>query len=175
MNRKYYLGEIWLPIKGYEGKYDVSNYGRVRCHDYRKKGEVRILKTTAQLGSYVKVALRGDDGKFKYYRIHRLVAQAFLGNPRPEQTQVQHLDSNKRNNYVNCRSVDGQIVVNPEGTNLEWATPKANMSNEDTRRKISLANRNPSPEVRARMSAGQLRRFARERATKTGRYAPSRV
>ena len=171
MNRKYYLGEIWLPIMGYAGRYDISNFGRVRCHDYRKKGVLRILKTTSQLGSYVKVGLRGEDGKYKYYRIHRLVAQAFLGTPRPEQTQVQHLDSDKRNNFVNCRLVDGKIVVDPEGTNLEFATPKVNMANEDTRRKISEANKNPSPEVRARMSAGQKRRFARERETKTGRYA----
>lgn len=160
MNVKYYRGEIWMPIKGYEGRYDISNFGRVRCHDYRRKGVLKIMKTTAQQGYYIKVALRGDNGKTKYYRVHRLVAEAFLDAPRPEQTQVEHLDCDKHNNNVE---------------NLRWTHPKGNMANPLTRYHLSVGHMCPCEETRARMSAGQLRRFARERATKTGRYAPSRV
>ncbi len=171
MNRKHYLDEIWKPIKGYEGLYDVSNYGRVRSHNYQKKGITQILQAHASKGYYVKVGLRKDD-KMRYYRVHRLVAIAFLPPPQQGQTQVEHIDSNKRNNYVKCVILFGVIMVCPEGSNLRWTTPKGNMANEVTRQRISKALKNPSRKVRAHMSAGQRRRFQRERETKTGRYAP---
>ena len=118
----------------------------------------------------MKVGLR-KDGKVKYYRVHRLVAQNFLPNPTSGQTQVEHIDGNRQNNYVKCEIIDGNIYVNRNGTNIRWTTPKGNMANEITRLRISIANSNPSEETRRRMSEGQKRRFARERATKTGRYA----
>ena len=159
MNRKYYLNEIWLPIKGYEGLYDVSNFGRIRSHDYGKKGITKILKTQAFKDYYIKVGLR-KDGKIRYYRVHRLVAIAFLPAPQEGQTQVEHLDCDKHNNKVE---------------NLRWTHPKANMANPLTRYHLSIGHMCPSEETRVRMSAGQRKRFARERETKTGRYAPSRV
>lgn len=159
MNRKYYLDEKWLPIQGYEGLYDVSNYGRIRSHDYRKRGVTQILRTHASKGYYVKVGLRKYDKK-RYFRVHRLVAIAFLPPPQSGQTQVKHINCDKRDNRVQ---------------NLRWCSPKGNMANPQTRFHLSISHMCPTPEVRARMSAGQKRRFARERATKTGRYAPSRV
>lgn len=159
MNRKYYLDEEWRPIQGYEGLYDISNYGRVRSYDYLNKGIEKILRTHASLGYYVKVSLR-KEGKIKCYRIHRLVAIAFLPPPQEGETQVEHINCDKRDNRVQ---------------NLRWCTPKGNMANPLTRFHISLGNRCPSDETRARMSAGQLKRFARERETKTGRYSPSRA
>ena len=170
MNRKYYLGEIWLPIKGYEGLYEVSNYGRIRSLNYKKRGEVRVLRTTAMKGYYIKVGLRKGD-KIRYFRVHRLVAIAFLPEPQSGQTQVEHIDCEKHHNYVNCKVVSGQIIVISEGTNLRWTHPKGNMANPLTRYHLSISHLNPSAETRARMSAGQRRRFARERATHTGKYA----
>lgn len=157
MNRKYYLNEIWKPIKGYEGLYDVSNYGRIRSHDYRKKGVTQILSTHARIGNYVKVGLRRD-GKIRYYRVHRLVAFAFLPPPMEGQTQVEHINCDKRDNRVE---------------NLRFTLPKGNMANPLTRYHLSISHLCPSAETRARMSAGQKRRFARERETRTGRYAVS--
>ena len=159
MNRKYYLDEKWLPIQGYEGLYDVSNYGRIRSHDYRKKGVTQILRTHASKGYYVKVGLR-KDGKKRYFRVHRLVAIAFLPPPQSGQTQVEHVNCDKRDNRVQ---------------NLRWCSPKGNMANPLTRYHLSISHMCPPPEIRAHYSAGQKRRFARERETKTGRYAPSRV
>lgn len=159
MNRKYYLNEIWLPIKGYEGLYDVSNFGRIRSHDYGHKGVTKILQTHAAKGYYVKVAL-WKEGKVRYFRVHRLVAIAFLPAPQEGQTQVEHIDCDKHNNKV---------------ANLRWTHPKGNMANPLTRYHLSLSHMCPSDETRARMSAGQKRRFAYERRTRTGRYAPSRV
>jgi hypothetical protein len=155
MNLKYYLGEVWLPIRGYEGLYEVSNFGRVRSLNYMNKGVVRILRTRARLGCYVKVALRKDE-KVRYYRMHRLVATAFLPAPQQGETQVEHINGDKRDNRVE---------------NVRWCSPKGNMNNPQTRFHISQSLRNPKPEVRARMSAGQKRRFQRERETRTGRYA----
>ena len=155
MNLKYYWGEIWLPIKGYEGLYDVSNYGRVRSHDYGKKGITKILRTRSAKGHYVKVGLR-KDGKIRYFRVHRLVAIAFLPEPQEGQTQVEHIDCDKHNNKVG---------------NLRWTHPKGNMANPLTRYHLSISHLFPNAEVRAHYSAGQKKRFARERETLTGRYA----
>ncbi len=135
--------------------YDVSNYGRIRSHDYRKRGELKILRARATKGYYVKVGLR-KEGKIRYYRVHRLVAIAFLPEPLSGQTQVEHLNCDKRDNRVE---------------NLRWCCPKGNMANPLTRLNLSIGHMCPSKETRARMSAGQKRRFARERETRTGRYA----
>lgn len=155
MNVKYLVGEQWLPIKEYEGLYEISNYGRVRSLNYRNKGIRKVLSCHARQGYYIKVALV-KEGSTKYYRVHRLVAQAFLSPPTEKQTQVEHINTNKRDNRVE---------------NLRWCSPKGNMANELTRFHLSLGHSNPSPETRKRMSEGQKRRFARERATGTGRYA----
>lgn len=155
MNIKYLVNERWSPIKGYEGLYEVSNYGRVRSLNYRKKGVRKVLKCYARLGYYIKVSLV-KDGVRKYYRVHRLVAQAFLPQPMEGQTQVEHINTDKRDNRVQ---------------NLRWVSPKGNMANELTRYHLSISHQNPSPEKRKRMSEGQKKRFARERATGTGRYS----
>ena len=155
MNVKYLVNEKWLPIKGYEGLYEVSDYGRVRSLNYRKKGVRKVLKCYARLGYYIKVSLV-KDGVRKYYRVHRLVAQAFLPQPMEGQTQVEHINTDKRDNRVQ---------------NLRWVSPKGNMANELTRYHLSISHQNPSPEKRKRMSEGQKRRFAMERATGTGRYS----
>ena len=115
----------------------------------------QVLRTKALKGYYIKVGLR-KEGKIKYYRVHRLVAIAFLPPPQSGQTQVEHIDCDKHNNKVE---------------NLRWTHPKGNMANPLTRYHLSIGHMCPSDETRARMSAGQKRRFARERQTRTGRYA----
>ena len=155
MNIKYLVNEKWLPIKGYEGLYEISSYGRVRSLNYRKKGVRKVLKCYARLGYYMKTSLV-KDGVRKYYRVHRLVAQAFLPPPKEGENQVEHINTDKRDNRVQ---------------NLRWVSPKGNMANELTRYHLSISHQNPSPEKRKRMSEGQKKRFARERATGTGRYS----
>lgn len=155
MNIKYLVNEKWLPIKGYEGLYEVSNYGRVRSLNYRKKGARKVLKCYARLGYYIKTSLV-KDGVRKYYRVHRLVAQAFLPQPMEGQTQVEHINTDKRDNRVQ---------------NLRWVSPKGNMANELTRYHMSISHQNPSTVTRQRMSKAQKIRFQRERETKTGRYS----
>ena len=106
--------EIWCPIKGYEGIYEVSDKGRVKSIGY---GKERILKLLRTPKGYLLVSL-WKNGEMKNYRIHRLVAQTFIPNP-DNLPMVNHKDENKTNNYVQ---------------NLEWCTNKYN-SNYGTRNK----------------------------------------
>lgn len=90
--------EIWKDILGYEGKYMVSNWGRVKSLNYRNTGKEGILKGVANGNGYLEVILF-KEGKGKHYRINRLVAQAFLPNP-DNLPEVNHKDENKQNNCV---------------------------------------------------------------------------
>lgn len=111
------LQEEWKDIKGYEGLYQVSNIGRVRSIDRittniggRKnlyKG--RILRLNMIKVGYLYAHLCKNN-KVKAFRVHRLVASAFIQNPN-NYPQVNHKDKNKANNIVN---------------NLEWCTASQN-------------------------------------------------
>lgn len=109
--------EIWKDIKGYEGLYQVSNLGRVkslgRFHKFPNGGiyeiKPRILKNATETSGYLFVALY--NGYRKQYKIHRLVAEAFIPNPN-NLPQVNHKDLNKQNNRVD---------------NLEWCTASENI------------------------------------------------
>lgn len=96
-----------MAIRGYEGLYEISNYGRVRILYYRKTGKRKVLKCHARLGYYMKTSLV-KDGVRKYYRVHRLVAQAFLPPPKEGENQVEHINTDKRDNRVQ---------------NLRWVSP----------------------------------------------------
>ena len=112
------MQETWKDIEGYEGLYQVSNLGRVKstsryCYDtkrkhYRKLSE-KILKQAILNPKYYVVSLT-KNGKQRTYRVHRLVAKAFLPNPN-NYPIINHIDCNKLNNNVN---------------NLEWCTHKHN-------------------------------------------------
>ena len=104
--------EIWHDIEGYEGLYQISNKGRVKS---LKCGKERILRPGINIYGYMFVCLYHDNVK-KCFKLHRLVAQAFIPNPE-NKPQVNHKDENKLNNCVN---------------NLEWSTAKEN-SNYGTR------------------------------------------
>ena len=91
--------EIWKDIKGYENKYRVSSYGRVKNI---KTGYV--FKERLTFDGYVKATLL-KNSIAKDYRVHRLVAIMFIPNKDLSKTTVNHKDCNKRNNKVN---------------NLEW-------------------------------------------------------
>lgn len=109
--------ELWLPVKGYEGYYEVSNFGNVRSLDrYAKtrsggkrlhKGILRKKKID-RYGYYVLCLCVNE--KRTYPTVHRLVAQAFVDNPE-NKPQVNHIDGNKLNNHY---------------TNLEWCTTQEN-------------------------------------------------
>lgn len=100
------MQEIWKEIEGYNGKYQVSAWGRVRNAETGK-----ILTPYKNKKGYLKVGLYiSGKGKAEKHRVNRLVAQAFIPNPF-NLPQVNHKDGNKENNSV---------------SNLEWCENKSN-------------------------------------------------
>lgn len=113
------MEELWVDIKGWEGYYQVSNSGNVRSVDRyvptscSKSGKRfvrgRVLKP-GRVGDYLMVNLTGG-GHHGAYLIHRLVAIAFIPNPK-NLPCVDHKDNNKQNCW---------------DWNLEWVTHSDNM------------------------------------------------
>ena len=103
------VNEIWKPVKGYEGLYEVSNLGKVKT--FHPKENNIILKPYLMKNGYMQVCLYSKTTRKKLF-VHRLVAEAFIPNP-DNFTQVNHIDENKQNNCVE---------------NLEWVTHLQNMA-----------------------------------------------
>ena len=98
--------EEWRDIEGYEGRHQISSWGRVRNIVTKN-----ILMPYRNKKGYLKIGLYTERSKYpEKHRINRLVAKAFIPNPY-ELPQVNHKDGNKENNSV---------------TNLEWATNNEN-------------------------------------------------
>ena len=99
------MTEIWKNIEGYEGKYQVSNLGRVKS----MIGQEKVLHPKKHRNGHLQIGLHKDKKRKTMY-IHRLVAQAFI--PKPDNLPcVNHKDENPNNNNVD---------------NLEWCTQKYN-------------------------------------------------
>lgn len=99
-----YDGEIWKDIKGYEGLYQVSNFGRVKSLDRYNKGRwgKQKYKGKELKGRNTKWALSValcSEGKCKSFSIHYLVALMFIGE-RPKGALICHKDGNYKNNKL---------------------------------------------------------------------------
>jgi len=117
------MEEVWKPISGYEGLYEVSTLGRVKrvggkvthanrwggISSYQIADRLRTLKANSANG-YVYVML-SSGGTARNKRVHRLVAEAFIPNP-DNKPYVNHIDGDKTNNSVD---------------NLEWVTARENV------------------------------------------------
>jgi hypothetical protein len=153
------MKEIWKPVPGFEGLYEVSTEGAVRSLPGKKThSKGRTLRLTANSYGYLVVGLR-KDGKAKQFTVHRLVAMTFIPNPL-ELPQVNHKDEDKTNNHVE---------------NLEWCDAKYNCNwgtwrERDTRSHIGERNpmygvrgekhpcfgKHPSEETRKKMSLSHI-------------------
>ena len=102
--------EVWKDIKGFEGRYAISNMGRVKSLNYRCTGKEGILKPGKTKRGYLYVTLAKEEKYTKHY-IHRLVLQNFSPVENMSELQVNHKDENKTNNRLE---------------NLEWVTCKEN-------------------------------------------------
>jgi hypothetical protein len=111
------MKEVWKDVEGFEGLYQVSNIGRIKSFvkSNRYHDAERILNPTIRNG-YKYVFLcnnrKNRTTKGKHYLVHRLVAKAFVINPKPDDfCYVNHKDENKLNNRFD---------------NLEWCDIKYN-------------------------------------------------
>lgn len=112
--------EIWKDIVGFEGLYQVSNFGNVKSlQKTRKTGKKgttirvypeKILMPSSCSNNNYKIVTLSSFGKQKYFTIHRLVANHFLENPF-RKSQVNHKNGIKTDNSVE---------------NLEWVTNSEN-------------------------------------------------
>ena len=114
------MKEIFKPIFGYEEIYYISNLGNVKIIESGK-----ILKSGKNRG-YLTVNL-SKKGVKKTFRVHRLVANAFLENTKNYE-EVNHIDENKENNRVD---------------NLEWCDRKYNMNYKGIKKRISQSLQKP--------------------------------
>ena len=125
--------EIWKDVAGYEGFYQVSNKGNVRSvarkdsRGHRYRG--RVLKQGYGSSGYLHIDLH-KNGKSKTRAVHRLVAEAFLPNPKGL-PQVNHIDELKDNNEL---------------ANLEWCTREYNVNHGTRNKRMAQAQ---SKKVRA--------------------------
>lgn len=107
------MNEVWKPVVGYEGRYEVSNFGRIKSFARYSSGVILKLGKTAD--GYPQAALTAKVGSRSLYRrVHTLVLAAFVG-PRPEKFDGCHNDGSRTNNHV---------------SNLRWASRTEN--NHDT-------------------------------------------
>lgn len=118
------MEEIWKPIKGYNGRYEISSLGRVRSYAQdRKHGKIKTGNPTVK--GYRSIVLYDGNGGSKCYPVHRLVACEFLRNPE-NLPQVNHKDENKANNRVD---------------NLEWCDNDYNIHYGTSIARGALSNR----------------------------------
>lgn len=124
--------ELWKVIPEFEN-YEISNFGRIKSllkWDISKKKYIKresILTPVDNGSGYLIIGLRKNCKRKNFY-IHRLVADAFIENPK-KLKYVNHIDYNKSNNNV---------------SNLEWCTQKENVQhsicNMKHRKTISHTN-----------------------------------
>jgi len=117
------MTEIWKVVPGYEGRYEVSDQGRVR------NALGRVLKPNRMSHGYVCVHLYAGGKRSRAVKtIHQLVAQTFIPNP------------------SSCREVNHKNFIRTDNRvdNLEWVTRKENVAH------AVAAGRRSKPEKRVR-------------------------
>ena len=99
-------GEIWKDIEDYDGDYQVNNFGRIKSF---KNGKVKIRKPYIDKDGYLQIVL-SKNGVNKWFKIHRLVAEAFVPNLE-NKPDIDHIFNNKFDNFAE---------------NLRWVTKLEN-------------------------------------------------
>ena len=146
--------EIWRPVKGFEGLYEVSSLARVRSLDRAVLGingstriiKGKILNQTVNAYGYYSVGLYRD-GKGLNRRVHRIFAEAFIPNPENKPC-IDHINRDTKDNRIE---------------NLRWCTQKENMNNPHTRKyaRVAIYNENTyrkALDTKAKFKVGKYER-----------------
>ena len=104
--------EVWLPVKGYEGLYEVSNLGSVKSF---VRGKGKVLNCSLTDTGYYRVNLH-KNGFQRNFKVHKLVAISFLNHtPCGHKLVIDHIDNNKLNNVID----NLQIITNRENSSKD--------------------------------------------------------
>ena len=107
-----YMEEIWKDIPNYEGRYQISNQGRLKSLGNNKQRREKIMKTSSTNG-YLSCTLMVNNKK-QYFCIHQLVAMAFLNFKRcGHKYEIDHINNIKSDN----RLENLQILTHKDNTN----------------------------------------------------------
>lgn len=127
--------DIWKKIDRFDSKYSISDSGEVR-----NDSTGRILKQSINANGYCIVGIYNKEKKHtSHYRVHRLVAEAFIENPDNKEI-VNHIDGNKQNNNVK---------------NLEWNTSSENVKHA-FRTGLSITTQNQRNSARRNIEKNRL-------------------
>ena len=144
----------WAEIKGYEGRYEISDSGQVRSisrlvRTMKRDGTFGLRRIKSKLlashtwgAKYPGIVLYDEDDVGKRKMLHQLVAEAFIPNPMGY-NQINHIDANS---------------MNPEASNLEWCNTSQNVKHS-----YSIGNRN----------TGKAHHFAKLERDRFGRCLPA--
>ena len=108
--------EKWKPIKGYEGLYEVSDFGRIKS-TRRQGAPGGEKKLTENQDGYLRVKLC-KDGIDRRFMVHRVVYEAFVGGI-PDGREINHIDENKKNNRLCNLEVVTHVENVRHGTGIE--------------------------------------------------------
>ena len=134
------MEEIWKDIKGYEGIYQVSNFGNVR--------RVKMLKQYYDESKGYNVVCLSKNGNSKVVKVHQLVAKAFIPNP-DNKSCIDHINTDRTDNRVE---------------NLRWVSIKENMNNPLTINHNILAQRKVMKPVVQMTKEGYFKAIYRSQA-----------
>jgi len=132
--------EIWLPVKNFEPRFIVSNYGRIISIGGKYGGRKLLNPHLSKLG-YYETQLRMKPIQ-RRVRVHVLVAETFLVKPNIENVCVNHKDGNKLNNHVS------NLEWITLGENIKHAVTNGLMNNKGENHKMSKLTKSKVIEIR---------------------------
>lgn len=152
------MTEEWRPIPGCDGRYEVSNLGRVRSRPRTTPGRWdtpmhfagRVLAQESVVGGYLRVGMRYG-GRRHRELVHRLVLLAFVG-PCPEGMEARHVDGNPTHNHV---------------SNLAWGTHSENTYDQVSAGTHNIARRTHCPQGHPYDEANTYRKPSGARTCRT--------